>query len=188
MAPDEDAHIHTDKGHSSHCPTIECDQAPSRDEVITRRQLRRSVAATTKRSNIAPVLTDRVKRSRAQVNVSELIHNALASTTTDGDLISYEEAMLSPLTKQWQAAIMDENNSIIRNETFSPVNLQELRNDFGERPIGSKWDFKTTRNPDGSTQYNARLVIKGYEQMNYGETYAPVGQLTTFRLLISIAA
>jgi hypothetical protein len=39
MAPDEDAHTHTDKGHSGHCPTLES-QAPSRDEVITQRQLR----------------------------------------------------------------------------------------------------------------------------------------------------
>jgi len=26
----------------------------------------------------------------------------------------------------------------------------------------------------------ARLVNKGYEQMDYGEMYAPVGKLTTF--------
>jgi hypothetical protein len=31
-------------------------------------------------------------------------------------------------------------------------------------------------------------VIEGYEQTDYGETYAPVGKLTTFRLLISLAA
>jgi len=99
MAPDEDTHIHTDKGHSGHCPTLESHQAPLRDKAITQRQLRRSVAATTKRSKKAPVLTDRVTRSRAQVNVSELIHNALASTTIDGDQRSYKEAMLSPLTK-----------------------------------------------------------------------------------------
>jgi hypothetical protein len=48
--------------------------------------------------------------------------------------------------------------------------------------------FKSKRNPDGSTWYKARLVIKGYEQMDYGETHAPVGKLTTFRLLISLAA
>jgi hypothetical protein len=91
--------------------------------------------------------------------------------------------MLSPHKKKWEAAIMDEYNSIIRNETFSPAQAQ-----FGNKPIGSKWVFKTKRNPDGSTRYKARLVIKGYEQMDYGETYAPVGKLTTFRLLISLAA
>jgi len=33
-----------------------------------------------------------------------------------------------------------------------------------------------------------RLVIKGYEQIDYGETYTPVGKFNTFRLLISLAA
>jgi hypothetical protein len=44
----------------------------------------------------------------------------------------------------------------------------------------------TKHNPDGSTQYKARLVIKGYEQTDFGETYAPVGKLTAFRYLISL--
>jgi len=57
---------HTDNGHSCHCPTLESHhQAPSRDEVITQRQLRQYVVATTKRSKKAPVLTDRVTRNRA---------------------------------------------------------------------------------------------------------------------------
>jgi hypothetical protein len=96
--------------------------------------------------------------------------------------------MLSPLKKQWQGAIMEESNSIIRNEICSPVNLQELRNDFGASPIGSKLVCKTKRNPHGSTRYKARLGIKGYDQLDSGEAYAPVGKLTTFRLLICIAA
>jgi len=98
MAYDKDAHTHTDNGHSGHCPTLESHhQASTIDQVITQRQLRRSVMATTKRSNTALVLTDRVTRSRAQVNVYEQIHNALVSTTIDDDQRSYEEAMLSPL-------------------------------------------------------------------------------------------
>jgi hypothetical protein len=58
-------------------------------------------------------------RSKAEVNVSELIHNVLASTTIDDDLRSYEEAMLSRHKKQWEAAIMEESNFIIRNKTGS---------------------------------------------------------------------
>ena len=46
--------------------------------------------------------------------------------------------------------------------------------------------FKTKRDPDGSTQYKVRLVHKGYEQMDYSETYTLVGKLTTFRLLITL--
>ena len=34
----------------------------------------------------------------------------------------------------------------------------------------------------------ARLVIKGYMQSDWGEAYAPVGKLTMFRYLASLAA
>jgi hypothetical protein len=91
--------------------------------------------------------------------------------------------MFSQQKKKWEAAIMDEYNAIIRNETFPPAQAQ-----FRNTPIRSKWVIKTKRNPDGSTWYKARLVIKGYEQMDYGETYTPIGKLTTFRFLIILAA
>jgi len=52
--------------------------------------------------------------------------------------------------------------------------------------VGYRWVFKTKRNPDGSKRYKADLVIKAYEQTDFGETYAPVGKLTTIRYLISL--
>ena len=44
----------------------------------------------------------------------------------------------------------------------------------------------TERN--GSIRHKAHLVIKGYMQSNWGETYAPVGKLASFRYLASLAA
>jgi hypothetical protein len=79
----------------------------------------------------------------------------------------------------------EESTSILLNNTFSALNSREARQ-LQVKPIGSKWVYKTNHNPDGSTRYKARLVIKGYEQTDFGETYAPVGKLTTFRYLISL--
>ena len=116
--------------------------------------------------------------------------HALTSIATDGDPSTYEEAMDSPQRARWQAAIREECTSILRNDTFQVATEYdpELEDKLHIKPIGSKWVFKTKTNPDGSIRYKARLVIKGYMQHNWGDTYAPVGKLTTFRYLISMAA
>jgi len=79
----------------------------------------------------------------------------------------------------------EESTSILLNNTISALNSREARQ-LQVKPIGSQWVYKTKRNPDGSTPYKARLVIKGYDQTDFGRTYAPVGKLTTFRYLISL--
>jgi len=93
--------------------------------------------------------------------------------------------MASPLRDHWNRAIDEEIASILSNNTFTTVNSKEAKQ-LLVKPVGSRWVFKTKRNPDGSTRYKACLVIKGYEQTDFGETYAPVGKLTTFRYLISL--
>ena len=57
--------------------------------------------------------------------------------------------------------------------------------------IGPKWVYKKKINPDGSMRYKVCLVIRKFEQvagMDFGETFAPVSKLTTFQLLMSLAA
>jgi len=60
-----------------------------------------------------------------------------------------------------------------------------------EGPIGCKWIYKKKINPDGSTRYKARLVIKGYKQkeaIDYNETYAAVSKMARFRLILALTA
>jgi hypothetical protein len=80
--------------------------------------------------------------------------------------------------------MQEESTSILLNNTFSALNSREALQ-LEVKPIGSKWVYKSKYNPDGFTRYKARLLIKGYEQTDFGETYAPIGKLTTFRYLIS---
>jgi len=79
----------------------------------------------------------------------------------------------------------EESTSILLNNTFSALNSREAW-PLRVNPIVSKRVYKTKHNPDGSTQYKAQLVIPCYEQTDFGETYAPVGKLTTFQYLISL--
>jgi hypothetical protein len=103
------------------------------------------------------------------------------------DPVSYEEAMASEYAEFWKAAMQEEHHSLLENDTWQAAD----RIPYEKNAIGSKWVFKTKRNPDGSTRFKARLVIKGYEQrrgQDFDETYAPVGKLTTLRYLLGLAA
>jgi hypothetical protein len=93
--------------------------------------------------------------------------------------------MESPKRDHWKRAMVEESTSILLNNTFSALNSREARQ-LRVKPIGSKGVYKTKHNPDGSTRYKAQLVIKRYEQTDFGETYAPVGKLTTSCYLISL--
>jgi len=126
----------------------------------------------------APPIGSHVTRSQGKVSAEAL----MASAT---DLFTYAEAMESPQRDHWKRAMEEESTSILLNNTFSALNSREARQPQ-VKPNGSNWVYKTKHNPDGSTRYKARLVIKGYKQTDFGETYAPVGKLTTFRYLISL--
>jgi hypothetical protein len=104
------------------------------------------------------------------------------------DPVSYEEAMACEYAEFWKAAMQEEYHSLLENDTWQATD--RIPYDSNKHAIGSKWVFKTKRNPDGSTRFKARLVIKGYEQrrgQDFDETYAPVGKLTTLRYLLGLA-
>jgi len=84
-----------------------------------------------------------------------------------------------------ERAMEEERTLILLNNTWSALNSQEAWQ-LQVKPIGSNWVYKTKHNPDRSTWYNARLVIKGYEQTDFGQTCATVGKSSTFRYLISL--
>jgi hypothetical protein len=146
-------------------------------------QTARHTAAAIKKSSqapLAPPLGSRVARSQGKPSAE-----TLTASAATGDPYTYAEAMDSPQRDHWKRSMEENSTSILLNNTFSALNSREARQ-LQVKPNGSKWVYKTTNNPEGSTWDKAWLVIKGYEQTDFGEPYAPVGKLTTFRYHISL--
>lgn len=101
--------------------------------------------------------------------------------------ISVEEAERGENWLQWSRAMRSEYDALIKNGTWSLVELPQ-----GQKVIGSKWVFNVKRNKDGEVQrFKSRLVAKGCNQqygVNYSETFSPVIRYETVRMVFALAA
>ncbi|KAL5729220.1 hypothetical protein ACHQM5_002197 [Ranunculus cassubicifolius] len=90
----------------------------------------------------------------------------------------HSQAVKSPA---WRAAMIEEFNALMSNNTWSLVPPQSSQN-----PVGCKWIFKLKYKADGTIErHKARLVAKGYHQqygVDFQDTFSPVAKATTIRL------
>jgi len=104
--------------------------------------------------------------------------------------VSYREAIAHPrFGQKWSDAVDEELRSLAENSTWDYVGLEDVL--AGVTPISSKWVFKTKELPGGGIRYNARLVIRGFEQqagVDFDETFAPVAKLQNLRMILALAA
>jgi hypothetical protein len=98
-----------------------------------------------------------------------------------------EEAMASEQCKQWEKAMKEEYDALMRNETWRIELLLE-----GRLPVGCQWNFKFKCNGQGNiTQYKACLVAQGFTQLkgiDYKETFAPVAKFTSIHTALTLTA
>ena len=99
---------------------------------------------------------------------------------------NYEEAMMSPDSNKWLEAMKCDIGSMYENKVWSLVDLPD---DW--QAIENKWIFKKKTDADGNvTIYNARLVAKGFRQVqgvDYDETFSPAVMLKLVRIMLAIA-
>ncbi|KAL4323895.1 hypothetical protein GQ457_11G003570 [Hibiscus cannabinus] len=88
---------------------------------------------------------------------------------------------------EWRDAMQDELRAMDSLKTWSVVSLPD-----GKKAIDCKWVYRIKRKADGSIdRYKARLVAKGFTQVegvDYTYTFSPVAKMTSFKLLLALAA
>jgi hypothetical protein len=113
-------------------------------------------------------------------------HHAMAAVSMD-DPVSVTDALSRADARQWERAMRDEYESIMKNHTWDLVTLPP-----GRKTVSCKWVFKTKCNAQGQVErYKARLVARGFTQVHgvdYNETFAPVSKMASIRTLLAIAA
>jgi hypothetical protein len=123
--------------------------------------------------NIAIFVIDEptLQRAFATVNVPKNVYDALNGP--DKDL--------------WREALEKELNSLTTNNTWTLTQLPP-----GRKAIPCRWVLTIKYNDKGEIdRYKARLVLQGFRQVygvDYNETFAPTGKLTTLRILLALAA
>jgi transposase InsO family protein len=101
---------------------------------------------------------------------------------------SYREALSSPDSTKWLAAIKEELNAVASAGVYHLVDKSSLPTDANI--IGFTWVFKIKVNADGTIErYKARITAKGCSQksgVDFQESgiFAPVASATTIRLVI----
>jgi hypothetical protein len=95
--------------------------------------------------------------------------------------------MKTPHAKAWQDAVDLELDTLRTNCTWLAVDKPA-----SAKPLHSKWVFKTKLDADGGIErFKARLVACGNEQqagVNYNDTFAPVLDLTTARMILALSS
>jgi len=104
---------------------------------------------------------------------------------------SYRDALEHTYSEHWRSAMRSEYSSLMENGTWEYVQVDRSTVPSNKSILGCRWVYKLKVNPDCTMRYKARLVIKGYQQVegvDFDHNFAPVAKLVSFRLLIANAA
>ena len=98
---------------------------------------------------------------------------------------NYTKAINSEDSKYWVSAIQKEFDSFVENNTFEWQKAQKDKN-----TVESRWVYTQKYKQDGSYEYKTQFAAKGYSQINdkdYRETFAPMTNMASIRLLLQVA-
>ena len=122
----------------------------------------------------------------------DLVHTVVANVNVDYVYKateipnSYKEAMDSPESAEWHDKSKEEFDKLDKMKTWEMVS----RDQIGEKAaIGSRIVYSTKIGPDGKETKRARVVAKGYSQVDgidYQETFSPTVHMSSIRMAAQI--
>jgi hypothetical protein len=129
-----------------------------------------------------------LKRINKDGTYNEIHPFAFAATLSDSETFHYGDAMKQPDKILFLKAMVKEVDDL----TTAGIWVIRRREDIGQRNlIRAIWSFKRKRAPDGTyLKHKARLCAHGGMQQygeHYWDTYSPVVQMMTVRLLLVLA-
>ncbi|KAI2495221.1 hypothetical protein MHU86_19318 [Fragilaria crotonensis] len=118
------------------------------------------------------------------VNITDPRVYAAKTPGTDSDMPTFQQAMNGSEASEYINAMRLEIQTLVGQRTWEAVTRPK------DKPIlKGTWAFKLKRLPDGTPyRYKARFCARGdmqTEGVDFFETYAPVVQWSTIRLLLS---
>lgn len=128
---------------------------------------------------------DRVMRDRSKLRKPDRLSYPQANAAEAGDPRGWQEAMSSPDQDKWKAAADEEISAHRKHGTWS-----YQQKPIDKKVITCKWLFKKKNTPGEETRYKARLVARGFNQIqgiDYVDTYAPVVRYESIRILLAHA-
>lgn len=103
---------------------------------------------------------------------------------------SYAQAMASPQSDKWIAAMQSEVDSHKTNSTWQLVHLLQVPQDANI--IRGRWVFTVKADADGyPVRFKARWVARGFTQrygVDYEDTYASVTKPATVKVMLALTA
>ena len=99
---------------------------------------------------------------------------------------THAQALKSDHKIEWELAMLEELESLIKNETWTWETLPP-----GHNLVKNKWVFRIKVKSDGTIErFKDRLVAKGFFQtygIDYHETFATSARAESIRIILSIA-
>ena len=144
-------------------------------------------------ANLAYLCDIHTDLNTGDINCFDARAFAAKHKVNDPDMPSYTAAVTGDHAVEYIAAMKKEIRQLIKQKTWTAMYRRDVPStDSGERrPIlKGTWVFKLKRYPDGTPmKFKARYCVRGdlqREGIDYFETYAPVVQWSTVRLVLTL--